>query len=87
MFITGLPWCDYVACNFVHEDPDHTVGTRTLLQRVFYDDNYVNNWMRPRLEFFSKCLENKTCPPKDLDEQYRKFPAPPVKIVNLLEYH
>ncbi len=66
MWIVGKPWCDYVAMKLDHDDPEKDKCPQILMTRVFYNQAYIETWMKPRLFYFSQCLMTRTRPPMEL---------------------
>ncbi len=70
MWLTGSAWCDYLAALVPHADPVASASepprcaddTPYLLRRIRYSAEYVDEWMRPRLRYFSACLLRDTEP-------------------------
>ncbi len=80
MWITKKPWCDYMAVKLDHDNPEEDRKKKPpyLLLRIFYNKEYVENWMKPRLFYFSECLMTRHEP------QLRLFfnkPPPQVSMI------
>lgn len=84
LWVTGKPWCDYMACLLNHDNPNETNPPNIIL-RVFPDPRYIS-WMAQRLLRFSKCLELKT--PRDfmnMTAEEEGDPPPNVEFYSPLE--
>lgn len=82
MWITKKPWCDYMAVKLQHENPELDQNPQILLKRIYYSEEFIEYWMKPRLFYFSECLMTRTKPPSNL---YENDPGPPVvEMCNLL---
>lgn len=57
-----MPWCDYMAVKLDREKPEEDNHPQVLLRRVYYSKSYVEEWMKPRLLYFSKCLLTRKAP-------------------------
>lgn len=66
MWITGqTTWCDYLAVKYDQHQPEN--GARqVMLKRVYYSEEYVEEFLKPRVYYFLKCLLTRTRPPKNL---------------------
>ncbi len=58
MWITKKRWCDYMAVKLNHDKPEEDIKKTppVLLLRIYYSEEYVEEWMKPRLFYFSECL-------------------------------
>ncbi len=82
MWVTGKEWCDYCACKLDRDDPENDPCPEMLLWRIYYSNDYVENWMKPRLFYFSTCVMEQTAPNLSF---YGETP-PPIKTTNLLDF-
>lgn len=84
LWVSGLPFCDYLAVFLDKKEPEKTIPSKTqvLLVRVYLTQEYVD-WLKGRLFYFSMCLMKRTRPPMELyrDERFGKSPMPKVKMV------
>jgi len=85
MWITKKPWCDYMAMKLDHKDPFNQPHQGYLLRRVYYSEDFITNWMFPRLRYFSQCLIDRIKPPKTLYTEINLAKFPKVRIETIVE--
>ena len=78
MWITKKPWCDYMAVKLPHENPGDCAMPEVLLKRVYYSRQYVKGFMKPKLDYFMRCLKTRTRPVKDYYVCNEVVPSPDV---------